>query len=178
MLSLRDYQSRIQVEKAIVVKELSQFQFLKSGNDSYFMGHHTTSTRQNCYQLKLVLGRYYPDQMPNLYVISPSTLFNYHFTKTINSLGLSHAFHTLENGPDGCVQICHFKPETWDSSRTCVGALLKGVLWCEAYDVHLTTGKDIAEILSRWNNDRHPRLSDILQELEWMHFRGFPNITV
>ena len=174
MLSLRDYQSRIQVEKAIVARELPQFRFSQSENDCCFIGQHTTSTRHNCYQLKLVLGKYYPDEMPKLFVTSPPFLFNYHYTKTISSLGVSHAFHTLRNGPDGCVQICHFKQETWDSSRTCVGALIKGILWCDAYDVHLTTGKDIAEILSRWENGRHPRLSDILQDLEWMHFRGFP----
>lgn len=161
MISLRDNQSRIQVEKTIVARELPQFRFSQSENERYFIGSHTTSTRQNCYQLKLVLGTYYPDEMPKLYVTSPSILFNYHFTRTINSLGVSHAFHTLRKGPDGCVQICHFKSETWDSSRTCVGALIKGILWCDAYDVHLTTGKDIAEILSRWKNGKHCRLSNI-----------------
>lgn len=178
MFRLRNVQARINGENFIVSKELPQFLFSHSENEPYFMGWHTTSTRQNCYQLKLVLGRYYPDEMPKLYVNSPPFLFNFDYTKTIASIGTSHAFHTLQNGPGGCIQICHFKPETWDSSRTCVGALLKGILWCEAYDVHLTTGKDIAEILSQWKNERYHRSLNIFQELEWMNLRVIQNIRV
>ena len=144
-----NFGSRISIEQAAVAREISQFKFFKMGNDNYFMGWHTTSISKRTSELKLDLPKFYPDQMPELFVTSPRTLWKYG-GGTINSIGLSHAFHTQENGPNGCVQICHFKYNNWDASKNCVGVFFKGMLWLEAYDVHLITGKDIATILDIW----------------------------
>jgi len=139
---------RLQVEKGIMARELPQFIFFEIGNDSYFQGWHIVSTGL-LYQLKLVLSEWYPDQMPSLYVSYPLILWKYG-GNTINSEGVSHAFHTLSNGANACVQICHFKSENWDASKTCVGVLFKGILWLEAYAAHLVTGMTIADILKQW----------------------------
>ena len=139
---------RLQVEKGIMARELPQFIFFEIGNDSYFQGWHIVSTGL-LYQLKLVLSEWYPDQMPSLYVTYPLILWKYG-GNTINSEGVSHAFHTFSNGPNGCVQICHFKSENWDASKTCVGVLFKGILWLEAYAMHFVTGMTIADILEQW----------------------------
>ena len=139
---------RLQLERAITAKELPQFQFYEMGGDRYFEGWQRTSTG-GLYLLKLVLSAWYPDQMPSLYVTYPLILWKYG-GNTINSEGVSHAFHTLNNGPWGCVEICHFKRENWDASKTCVGILFKGILWLEAYGVHFVTGMSIADILKEW----------------------------
>ena len=139
---------RLQLERRIMGRELPQFMFFEIGNDSYFQGCHIVSNGL-LYHLELVLSEWYPDQMPNLYVTYPLILWKSD-GNTINSEGVSHAFHTLSNGPWGCVEICHFKRENWDASKTCVGAFFKGILWLEAYGVHLVTGMTIADILEEW----------------------------
>ena len=68
-------------------------------------------------------------------------------TRTINSFGVSHAMHTLENGPSGEVQICHWRPDRWHSGITLNKVMLKGILWLEAYAQHLATGKDINDFV-------------------------------
>lgn len=191
-------QRRLQLEKEAMQNELYHFKLYQSGNDIYFKGRHITSTTRKSFQLKLVLPKGYPDRMPNLYVLSPKTLWkrincrktnpfkvviplpiresvislasrktiistgfdnDLGIIETINSVGSSHAFHTLSNGPDGCVQICHFKSEFWDASKTCVGVLFKGLLWLEAYDIYLKTDMSIASILSNWKRRQEWKVS-------------------
>ena len=65
--------------------------------------------------------------------------------KTINSLGVSHAYHVYGNGHNGFLQICH--TSDWDSSCTCVMALLRGALWVDGYEHHLRTGETIDQYL-------------------------------
>jgi hypothetical protein len=71
----------------------------------------------------------------------------YDGTKTMNSLGVSHAYHVYGTGANGFVQICH--TNDWDPSCTCVMALLRGALWAEAYEHHLRTGQTINQYLKR-----------------------------
>jgi hypothetical protein len=141
--------SRTREEKKIIAKELPQFKLFKVGNKIYFEGWHTTTTSRLNFQLKLPVPIGYPDVAPALYVTYPSILRKYG-GGTINSIGISHAFHTFGKGPGGCVEICHIGTGNWDASKTCVGILFKGMLWCEAYAVHLRTGLNISEILENW----------------------------
>jgi hypothetical protein len=140
---------RIREEKKIMDKELPQFKLFKSGDMIFFRGWHTTTTSRLKFQLKLPLPTVYPDVAPKLYVTYPLTLVKYG-GGAINSMWSSHAFHTLGNGPDGCLEICHGGTGNWDASKTCIGILFKGMLWCEAYAVHLRTGLDISEIFENW----------------------------
>ena len=148
-MSSRSFEFRIKAERKIMVKELPQFKFFKLGNERYFEGWHTTTTSRLKFQLKLPLPKGYPEVLPALYVTCPLTLRKYG-GGTINSIGITHSFHTLGNGPGGCIQICHFGTGNWDASKTCIGVLFKGMLWCEAYAVHLRTGLDISEIIENW----------------------------
>ena len=56
-------------------------------------------------------------------------------------LALPHLSHTLDSGPGGCVQISY--AGEWEASMTCVMVLAKCLLWLEAHEAHLRTGKDI-----------------------------------
>ena len=150
MLNLTTVAQRLRLEMDIMAEHLPQFLFIPFLSETCFMGTHTTTVGGQDYTLKLVLPSRYPDDRPSLYVTRPLTLDSYGYQGTLNEMGISHAFHTLDNGPDGCVQICHGKSEQWDPSQTCVGVLMKGILWVEAYDAHMSTGRNIAQILYEW----------------------------
>lgn len=140
------------------------FSLYQRGDDYYFRGWYFSTTLGYPCHLKLEIPPYYPHQIPALYVISPITLWKFDGS-TINSEGVSHAFHTRENGPNGCVQICHFNSETWDASKSCLGVTYKAVLWVEAYGVHLATGMSIASILEKWRTRQTATsIADILEE--------------
>jgi hypothetical protein len=141
------------MEQSIVSHEMPQFRLYDLGDDVYFEGWQATSTRLNTYLLKLVLPTWYPDDMPSLYVAYPLVLYKHGYHGSINLEGLSHAFHTKANGPGGCTQICHSAQSDWDASKTCVGILMKGILWLEAYEAHLLSGRDIAAIINDWGKE-------------------------
>jgi len=110
-------------------------------------GWAQTSGGQNRYSGRLVLSPNFPYEEPKLYVTSPNPMWMHGWQKTVNSLGLSGAFRTRTNGPNGCVQICH--TDLWDASMTCVLVLEKLHLWLEAYEAHLRSGKEIMDYLHR-----------------------------
>jgi hypothetical protein len=142
------------------------FTLYRRGDDYYFRGWYISTTLNSPFELKLDIPPYYPHQLPALYIISPITLWKYDGS-TINSEGVSHAFHTLQNGPNGCVQICHFNSETWDASKNCPGVAYKAMLWVEAYGVHVATGMSIASILEKWKRRQAATsITDILEEWE------------
>jgi hypothetical protein len=150
---LKHRQSRIRLEQAIVSHELPQFRLYDLGNDVYFEGWQATSSKFNRYRLKVVLPLWYPDDMPCLYISYPQVFYRQGYRGTINSEGTSHAFCTSANGPRGCIQICHSSQSDWDASKTCVGVLMKGILWLEAYETYLSTGRNIAEIMDIWKKE-------------------------
>lgn len=136
---------RLDVERALVAKELPQFNFHDMNGGTYVEGWVKIYGSRTEFQLGLFLGRGFPDEMPKLYVASPTKLPKYGGHGTVNSAGSSHDFHTLSNGPSGVVQICHFKSSWWDSSKTTVAVLMKGIYWLEAYCAYLKTGKSISK---------------------------------
>lgn len=205
MMVLNGFKSRIEVENAVMTKQMPQFKFYQRGYERFFEGWYKTSVGNNSYLLKLVVSNNFPDEMPKLFVISPKalqlyrledvktvnivnnslvfsgsqkqTMKRFNFTDsyiewiTINSLGCTHDFHTNSNGPGGCVQICHFSPANWDASKTCVSVMIKAVLWCEAYDVHMVTGLSIATIVDQFKRRQEWKLnSNALgtSSLEWL----------
>jgi len=142
--------NRLDFERIILAKH---FPFMRAnlyGSNPNFEGGYRTTSGGNNYRLRVAIPSWYPSDMPSLYVVSPSRLRKFGYSGSINNEGTSHAYHTLSNGPGGCVQICHFKSENWDASQTCAGVLAKGLMWCEAYDCHLATGLSIAEILENF----------------------------
>jgi len=144
---------RILDEKALLEKTLSQFKLHRIGNEWCFIGWQTASIRNWKFQLMVPIPKYYPDQMPEQYVIVP-TVLNKYGGGTINEKECSHDFHTGKRGPQGCVTICHYRESTWDASHTCLGIFTKGILWIEAYASHLVTGCTIADILDKWTKNQ------------------------
>ena len=99
---------RLGIERKLVAKELPQFEFHDIEGDTYIEGWVNIYGSSAEFMLRLVLGNF-PDGLPKLFVVSPAKLPKYNGRGTVNSVGASHDFHTLKNGPGGIVQICHFK---------------------------------------------------------------------
>ena len=135
---------RLALEYKLLEKKMPQFKWYDLEGNTYLEGQVRTNDDGREYVLQCVLSNKFPDQKPKLFVVSPHTLPKYDGRGTINGAGKSHSFHTLDNGPRGCVQICHFKSEWWDSTKTLMAVLMKGMYWLEAYSTHLQTGKPIA----------------------------------
>jgi hypothetical protein len=66
----------------------------------------------------------------------------------VSALGTSHDMHTLAPSSSGQVQICHWRDDRWHSGILLHKVFLKGLLWIEAYEQHLATGRPLAEFVS------------------------------
>lgn len=138
-------EERLRYENLILLQDgLSQFRIYSRENSYYLWGQHTTSSG-NSYTICSPIPFYYPDSCPPVYVYKPNPLRGY--SQTINSYGVSHYMHTLSNGPNGEVQICHWRPARWHSAITLNKVMLKVILWLEAYEQHLATGRSISEFV-------------------------------
>jgi len=141
---------RLILENKILASDgLDQFQVYvnKSDNTYYLTGTHYTNAG-NSYVIYSPIPYGYPYSRPKVYIKNPNPLRSYDYSKSINSYGVSHRMHTLGNGPSGEVQICHWRDEKWHSGITLNKVLLKTVIWLEAYEQHLLTGKDICDFVT------------------------------
>ena len=117
-----------------------------AADDTYnAYGTETTSSGRR-YQLFCMIPSGYPTQRPSLYITDPKPLLNYQGA-AISSLGVSHAMHTLEPHAAGWVQICHWRADRWHAGIVLQTVFLKAMLWLEAYEQHLATGRDLAEFV-------------------------------
>ncbi len=148
---MMDLRQRLILEQGILLRDgLSQFSILFDTQRAlyYVWGEHRTNSGRP-YVLWSPIPSTFPWSRPPLYIYSPNPLPAYGGS-TINRYGpseISHGMHTLSNGPNGEVQICHWRDERWHSGITLNKVLLKGLLWLEAYEQHLTTGRQIAEFV-------------------------------
>jgi len=136
---------RLAMEEKLLKKYMPDFRFYNKTGDTYVEGWVTPNGTSKRYRLRLDVPTEYPNEKPQLYVSSPVTLRKYDGYDTINDEGVSHSFHTLGTGHNGCVEICTVGD--WDASLTCVKLLIMGVMWLEAYEAHLDSGDDIADFL-------------------------------
>jgi hypothetical protein len=116
---------------------MEQFRVYR-GTDNYYL-----SGAGNSYTLWSPLPSDFPSGRPPVYVYLPNPLWGFRGIRTINSYGLSHAMHTLANGPNNEVQICHWRSDKWHGGITLNKVMLKAIIWLEAYEQHIITGSDI-----------------------------------
>ena len=68
--------------------------------------------------------------------------------RRVSSMGVSHYMHTLApHATSGWPQVCHWRDARWHSQIVLQKVFLKGLLWIEAYEQHLATGRDIADFV-------------------------------
>ncbi len=141
---------RLVLENQILERDgLSQFQVHRAqqGGESYYLWgvHHTNAG--NAYTIWSPIPINFPYARPPVYVYEPNPLPGHRYGETINGVGLSHAMHTLSNGPNGEVQICHWRDERWHSGITLNKVMIKVVLWLEGYEQYRTSGTTISDLV-------------------------------
>ena len=143
-------QERIILENQVLTQDgLSQFQVYRAqqGGSFYLWGEHRTNAG-NAYTIWGPLPSDFPYGRPPVYVYKPNPLPGYGYDRPINALGLSHTMHTLENGPNGEVQICHWRSDRWHSGITLNKVMIKVVLWLEAYEQYRASAVTIKDFVS------------------------------
>ena len=138
---------RLILENTILVQDgFSQFAIREYNQTFYLWGEHLTNSGKS-YTVHGTIPTRFPDERPQIYIHNPNPLWGYGYQNTINSYGISHSMHTLENGPSGEVQMCHWRSDRWHSGITMNKVMLKVVLWLEAYEQHFSSGLPINEFV-------------------------------
>lgn len=143
-------QERLVLENQILQRDgFSQFQVYRSqyGEPFFLSGVHKTNSG-NSYTIWSPIPVVYPNRRPPVYVTEPNPLWGFQYQNKVNSYGLSHDMHTLDNGPNGEVQICHWRDDRWHSGITLNKVMIKVVLWLEAYEQHFSSGNTISAFLA------------------------------
>ena len=100
-----------------------------------------TTSNNKYYTLRVYVPRDYPNACPSMSVSSHGRL-----TRRDGSALYGFDDHTLGT-LDGSTQICHFRQELWTAENTLYQVFMKGLLWLEAYEGHLRTGKSLGVYL-------------------------------
>jgi hypothetical protein len=139
-----DQRNRLALEHQILQREgFSQFGvYYDRTYDSYYASGVATSSSGRHYSLYSPIPSGFPTQRPPLYVIDPNPLLKADGT-AIWRPGVSHAMHTLTPHDKGWVQICHWRDARWHSGIVLQKVFLKALIWIEAYEQHLATGRDL-----------------------------------
>lgn len=143
---------RLNLENQILLKDgMSQYliRYYQSGGFYYICGDYNSNSGRK-YTIWCRLPDYYPSTCPSVYVYKPNPLIGYGGIY-INSYRISHSMHTLEPSSSGKVQICHWRQSSWHSGITLNKVMIKVMLWFEAFEQHLLTGKPIDNFVSTMN---------------------------
>lgn len=148
MMWTPEQRSRLAIEHQILQREgFTQFTvWHNSTSDSYYASGVATSSSGRRYSLYSPIPSGFPTERPPLYITEPNPLLKADGT-AISALGISHAMHTLTPHAQGGVQICHWRDARWHSGIVLQKVFLKALLWIEAYEQHLATGKDLADFV-------------------------------
>ena len=98
-----------------------------------------TSNSNKRYTFRVYLPENFPNSCPDMVLVSPQS-FPCKNGRSIPST--SHEFYTI-GMRNGCLKLCHFRPQMWTADNTLYQVFMKGRLWIEGYEAHLNTGKDM-----------------------------------
>jgi hypothetical protein len=121
--------------------------YYDASSDAYWATGIASASSGREYRLHLPMPAGYPNARPPMYVTEPSPLKVYD-GRLLSSLGTSHQMHTLEPHSKGWPQICHWRDSRWHARILLQKVFLKGLIWIEAYEQHLTTGRPIADFVA------------------------------
>ena len=143
-------QSRLAYEKELLEKYFgSRVSWINPTGDTRLEVSVTCSNDKE-YILRVYIPSNFPNECPEMVVIPPSkTWFSYYLRKKDGSKmnDTSSEFHTLP-GIDGYTRICHFNDSLWTDNNTLYQVVMKGLIWLEAYEAHLRTGKSMDAFLA------------------------------
>lgn len=142
-----EQRKRLVLEHQILQTEgFTQFSvYHKESDDTYYASGFANSNGGNRYGLYVPIPSNYPYERPPMYVTEPLPLLMADGSR-VTALGVSHQMHTLSPS-NGMVQICHWRDNRWHSGILLQKIFLKGLIWIEAYEQHLATGRSLAEFV-------------------------------
>lgn len=143
-----EQRQRINLEHALLHHEgMTQFSvYWDNATDTYSASGYTSSSSGRSYRLELPIPAGFPYSRPPLYITDPYPL-RMADGQPVSSLGVSHSMHTLSPS-NGCVQVCHWRDNRWHSGIYLYKVFLKGLIWIEAYEQHLATGRPLSEFVA------------------------------
>jgi hypothetical protein len=144
-----DQRQRLYLENEVLHQEgFTQFTVYQyQASDTYEASGTTSSSSGKLYTLAIPIPSGFPQERPPMYLTYPFPLYTA-AGNLVSSLGTSHDMHTLRPSSSGQVQICHWRDDRWHSAIMLHKVFLKGLLWIEAYEQHLATGRPLAEFVS------------------------------
>jgi hypothetical protein len=133
---------------ALQREDMPQFSiYYDQAGDTYYGGGWATANSGRRYYFYLSIPSNFPYGRPELYITDPLPLRAANGTP-VSALGISHAMHTLTPSSSGWVQICHWRSDRWHAGILLYRVFLKGLIWLEAYEQHLATGRPLAEFVA------------------------------
>jgi ubiquitin-protein ligase len=121
--------------------------YYHSSDDTYTAFGTATANSGRQYKLFMPIPAAYPYKRPPLYVTEPNPLWMFN-GRPLSSVGVSHEMHTLTPHDAGWPQICHWRDARWHSGILLHKVFLKALIWIEAYEQHLATGRPLADFVS------------------------------
>ena len=103
-----------------------------------------TCTNDKNYVLRVYITPDFPNSCPPMVVISPSGILRRKNGSML--LVASRQDHVLSS-KDGYTQICHFRSNLWMGEITLSQVIKRGLVWLEAYELHLRTGDPLDRFL-------------------------------
>ena len=101
-------------------------------------------TKGRKYVLRVYIPPDFPKSCPSMVVIAPDGFLR---RKDHSLLGFaSHQDHVLFS-KDGYTTISHFPANNWVGNKTLIEVIKKGLVWLEAYEIHLRKGGSIGRFL-------------------------------
>jgi len=143
-----EQRQRLALENALLQQEgFTQFTVYWDRNaDTYQASGVTPSNSGGRYGLCIPIPSGFPYERPPMYVTDPFPL-RMADGNLISALGISHQMHTLTPASNGMVQICHWRDARWHSGILLHKVFLKGLIWIEAYEQHLSTRRPLADFV-------------------------------
>jgi hypothetical protein len=138
--------ARLQIEKFILQKYFpDRYAFVGLGTPNSYLDVGLLSNNNKAYRLKIPLPSDYPNSVPKVYLTYPKPLYNFAGRK-LSEIGTDHDLHILSPDSDGNIQLCHYKSSNWKPHETTLYLVaLKCLVWINAYEGHLRTGKGISQ---------------------------------
>lgn len=150
-----EQRQRMGLEHQVLQREgFDQFSvYCDAGTDIYWASGFATSSSGRRYRLYVPIPAGYPYQRPPMYVTDPCPMWTSD-GNLLSSVGVSHQMHTLAAHSSGWPQICHWRDARWHSGILLRKVFLKGLVWIEAYEQHLATGRPLADFVTTMGETR------------------------
>ena len=104
-----------------------------------------TCSNDRQHTLRVYLPSDYPNSVPDMIVKTPGmTTLKSRSGGEMCGGSIDHIYGSR----DGCTQICHFRPGLWKDDNTLYQVIMKGMIWLEAYEAHLRTGRNLNAYLA------------------------------